>query len=99
MTLEGIVSSIVYRNEDNGYTVFDLESKDELITVVGELGRIDEGEVVLLEGSYINHPRFGMQFKAVYCEQRLPETAVSIERYLSSGVIKGIGPSLAKKNR
>ncbi|MBQ7131777.1 MAG: ATP-dependent RecD-like DNA helicase [Oscillospiraceae bacterium] len=97
MTLEGIVSSIVYRNEDNGYTVFDLESKDELITVVGELGRIDEGEVVLLEGSYINHPRFGMQFKAVYCEQRLPETAVSIERYLSSGVIKGIGPSLAKK--
>lgn len=97
ITIEGIVSSIVYRNDDNGYTVFDLESGDELITVVGELGRIDEGEVVLLQGSYINHPRFGMQFKAVYCEQRLPETAVSIERYLSSGVIKGIGPSLAKK--
>lgn len=97
ITLEGTVESIVYRNEDNGYTVLDLESKDELITVVGELGRVDEGEVLLLKGSYINHPRFGMQFKAVYCEQRLPETAVSIERYLASGVIKGIGPSLAKK--
>ena len=77
--------------------MLDLELKDELVTVVGELGRVDEGEVLLLKGSYINHPRFGMQFRAVYCEQRLPETAVSIERYLASGVIKGIGPSLAKK--
>lgn len=97
LTVEGTVENVVYRNETNGYTVLEIDSHGELVTAVGELGVIDEGEVLLLKGNYINHPRFGAQFKAVYCERRLPETSVSIKKYLSSGVISGIGPTLAKK--
>lgn len=97
LTLEGIVENVVYRNAQNGYAVLELDAGGELITAVGELGVVDEGEVLILKGAYTTHARFGPQFQAVYCERRLPETAVSIKKYLSSGVISGIGPTLAKK--
>jgi len=97
LTIEGIVESIVYRNQDNGYVVFDLDAGGELITAVGELGDIEEGEKLKLEGNYVTHVKFGQQFQAEYCERMLPNTALHIQKYLSSGVIKGIGPSLAKK--
>lgn len=97
ITIRGMVENVVYRNDNNGYTVLEIDSGGELITAVGELGVIDEGEGLILKGSYINHSRFGTQFQAVYCERQLPETAVSIKKYLSSGVIRGIGPALAKK--
>jgi len=97
LKLEGTVENVIYRNETNGYMVLDVEVDDELITAVGELGDVEAGEVLHMEGKFINHPRFGEQFSVEYCERKLPNTSVNICKYLSSGAIKGIGPSLAKK--
>ena len=95
--IEGTVENVLFRNAENGYTVIDLDAGGELITVVGELGEVEEGEGLILEGSYVTHRRFGTQFRAEYCERKLPDTVVNIEKYLASGAIKGIGPGLAKK--
>lgn len=97
LKIEGSVENVLYRNENNGYTVLDLDAGGDLITVVGELGDTESGERLLLEGRYVNHPKFGTQFKAEYCERKLPNTSLNICKYLSSGAIKGIGPALAKK--
>ncbi len=97
LKLEGTVDAVIYRNENNGYTVLDIEVGGELITAVGELGDVEAGEVLHIEGNYVNHPRFGTQFKVEYCERKLPNTANNICKYLSSGAIKGIGPALAKR--
>lgn len=95
--IEGTVEQVLYRNEQNGYTVLDLDANGTLITVVGELGDVEEGEQLSVDGTYVNHVRFGVQFQAQYVERKLPEDAINIQRYLSSGVIKGIGSALAKK--
>lgn len=95
--IEGTVEGVMFRNEKNGYAVIELSTGGELITVVGEIGEVDEGEQLILEGNYVNHPRFGTQFSAQYCERKLPADAVNIQKYLASGAIKGIGPSLARK--
>lgn len=97
LKIEGIVDSVLYRNENNGYIVLDLDMGNDMVTVVGELGNIDEGEELSLTGEYITHPKFGVQFRAGICERKLPETAYAIEKYLSAGTIKGIGPTLAKR--
>ncbi|MGN0585218.1 MAG: ATP-dependent RecD-like DNA helicase [Ruminococcus sp.] len=95
--IEGTVENVLFRNEQNGYAVLDLNAGGELITVVGEIGDADEGEQLILEGGYVNHPRFGTQFQVQYCERKLPADALNIQKYLASGAIKGIGPSLARK--
>ncbi|MBR2282877.1 MAG: ATP-dependent RecD-like DNA helicase [Ruminococcus sp.] len=95
--IEGTVDGIIYRSDTTSYTVLDLDAGGELITVVGDLGDVEAGESLILEGSYIEHKKFGTQFHAVYCERKLPSTVVNIEKYLASGAIKGIGPGLAKK--
>ena len=95
--IEGTVEHVTFRNESNGYLVLDLNTGSELITVTGEIGEADEGEVLSLWGQYVPHPRYGMQFQAEACERKLPSTAADIERYLSSGTIRGIGKSLASK--
>ena len=95
--IEGTVEQMLYRNEQNGYTVLDLDANGTLITVVGELGDVEEGEQLSVDGTYVNHVRFGVQFQAQYVERKLPEDAINIQRYLSSGVIKGSGSALAKK--
>ena len=95
--IEGTIENILYRNEENGYVVLDLNVGGEPVTVTGELGDVDEGESLSLTGQYVTHPRFGQQFQAESCERKLPNTAESIERYLASGVIKGIGRVLAAK--
>ncbi|MBQ3566279.1 MAG: ATP-dependent RecD-like DNA helicase [Oscillospiraceae bacterium] len=97
LKLEGTVENVIYRNENNGYTVLDIDAGGEMITAVGELGDVEAGEVLVLEGHYVNHPKFGAQFNAEYCERKLPSTSVNICKYLSSRAIKGIGPALAKK--
>ena len=97
LRIEGTVENVLFKNESNGYIVLDLDAGGELITVVGELGDIESGEGLILEGKYVTHHKFGTQFYAEYCERKLPDTVVNIEKYLSSGAIKGIGPSLAKK--
>ena len=95
--LEGTVENVLYCNPDNGYTVLELDADGTLVTVVGEMGETEEGERLSVDGEYTTHPRFGMQFRAQYWERKLPADAFNIQRYLSSGAIKGIGPSLAKK--
>lgn len=95
--IEGSVESVVFTNEANGYIVLDLDSGGEMITVVGLLGNIEEGEILILEGRYGTHKKYGTQFVAEYCERKLPDNAVNIEKYLASGAIKGIGSGLARK--
>ena len=95
--IEGSVDSVIYRNSENGYAVLDLAVGSDYVTVVGELGNIDVGEELRLTGEYVEHPKFGTQFRAEICERKMPETSSAILRYLSSGTIKGIGPALAKK--
>lgn len=95
--IEGTVENVLFKNENNGYIVLDLDAGGSLITVVGELGDIETGEGLILEGHYVTHQKFGTQFQAEYCERKLPDTVVNIEKYLSSGAIKGIGPSLARR--
>lgn len=94
--IEGYVSHIVYRNPSNGYTVFELKSEDE-VTCVGIFQAMDEGELLKLTGSYIEHPVYGSQFKVESYELASPEDAAGMERYLGSGAIKGIGAALAKR--
>ena len=95
--IEGSVDKILFSNTDNGYVVLDLDTGDTLTTVVGDLGNVEEGEELCVTGEFVTHSKFGLQFKASVCERKLPETASAIQKYLSSGAIKGIGPSLAKK--
>ena len=95
--LKGFVEEIVYKNSETGYIVFLLNSDGEPIDVVGELGDIAEGERLELYGDYVNNPKYGRQFKAVSCTRTPPTTPEEIRRYLSSGIIQGLGPALAKK--
>ena len=95
--VEGTVERVIFANEANGYVVAELDAAGELVTVCGELGDVDAGECLKLTGDFVTHPRFGQQFRVETCEHKLPNTADSIRRYLASGVIKGIGTSLAGK--
>ena len=93
--IKGYVEHIVYRNEDNGYTVFNLNNDDGEMTCVGNFHYIEEGELLKLQGEYTTHKLYGLQFKAEASEVCEPEDLVSIERYLGSGAVKGIGAALA----
>ena len=109
LKIAGEVVRITYYNAENGYTVLrfrphkgqgqsiagrDLEG---LVTVVGNLPELAPGENVTLEGDYRTHTKHGLQFNASKCQKVLPATLSGIERYLGSGLIKGIGPQLAKR--
>lgn len=96
-TISGTVDTVIYRNEENGYTVLELECEDEYITAVGDLGDIKAGEEVTLHGDYSTHSKYGVQFNAIAAERKLPSNANAIRKYLASGVIKGVGPATAKK--
>lgn len=94
-TIKGYVEHIVYRNEDNGYTVFDLNNDDGELTCVGKFHFIEEGELLELTGEYTMHKLYGTQLQVESSKVCAPEDLVSIERYLGSGAIKGIGTALA----
>lgn len=96
-TIEGYVEHIIFRNEDNGYTVMGLMSDGSEITCVGIFEYIGEGELLELHGSYVEHSTYGQQFKVESYETKIPEDTVAIERYLGSGAIKGIGAALAAR--
>lgn len=93
----GYVDHIVFRNEENGYTVFNLENDDGELTCVGSFNFISEGELLELQGDYVNHNVYGSQFKVSSYRIKEPEDLVSIERYLGSGAIKGVGAALAAR--
>ena len=94
--VKGFVSHIIYRNANNGYTVFEFMA-DEEVTCVGSFQAIDEGEMYRLSGEYVEHSVYGSQFKVESYEAMEPEDEVSMERYLGSGAIRGVGPSLAAR--
>ncbi|OUP86522.1 AAA family ATPase [Lachnoclostridium sp. An169] len=91
----GYVGHIVFRNEENGYTVFHLENDDGEVTCVGNFNFINEGELMELSGEYVNHSVYGTQLKVASHTVKEPEDLVSIERYLGSGAIRGVGAALA----
>ncbi|MBP1754266.1 MAG: hypothetical protein H6Q59_664, partial [Firmicutes bacterium] len=93
--IEGYISRIIYRNDENGYTVLSLHAEEEETTCVGTFPFISEGEFVHLTGDYTAHPVYGQQFIIEAYDIKEPEDLYSIERYLSSGAIKGIGEALA----
>ncbi len=95
--LSGYVEKIVYRNNDNGYTVLTVADKRDETTCVGTFQYINEGEFVEMEGEYITHPSYGEQFAVEKYEIKEPEDEKAIVRYLGSGAIKGIGPALADR--
>ena len=94
-TVTGYVGHIVFRNEENGYTVFHLENDDGEVTCVGNFNFINEGEMLELTGEYVNHNVYGTQLKVASHVVKEPEDLVSIERYLGSGAVKGVGAALA----
>lgn len=93
--LKGYVEHIVYRNEDNGYTVFHLTNEDGELTCVGTFPYISEGELMEVSGEYTTHAVYGTQLQVLSHEVKEPEDLMSIERYLGSGAIKGVGAVLA----
>ena len=94
--IEAIVEDTIFRNEENGYTVMEARVGRESITVVGTLPALAPGEQVALQGAWIEHPQYGKQWKATACEIKKPTTLLGIERYLGSGLIRGMGPATAK---
>ena len=95
--ITGYIDHIIFRNEDNGYTVFQLNNEEGELTCVGKFSYIGEGEFLELEGEYTMHPSYGMQLQVTNHRIKEPEDRESIERYLGSGAVKGIGPALAGK--
>ena len=96
-TITGYIDHVIFRNEDNGYTVMVLkgvEGEDEL-TCVGSFPVLNQGATVEVTGSYIQHHIYGKQFQASTMVEKMPEDALAMERYLGSGSIKGIGAALA----
>jgi len=97
--LQGQLERITYHNEENHYTIARLKVKGQrdLVTIVGCLVSITPGEVLRLKGEWASHLKYGRQFKVVSYETVTPATVKGIERYLGSGLIKGIGPVMAKR--
>ncbi|TGY45161.1 ATP-dependent RecD-like DNA helicase [Clostridium perfringens] len=95
--LNGIVESIVFKSSDTGYTVIKFRENNIIHTAVGVLPHVKEGQNLKITGSWVNHSQFGKQFKVEECEEILPTSKDGMEKYLSSGIIQGIGPVTAKK--
>ena len=96
-SITGYIDHIIFRNEDNGYTVMVLKgvSEEDELTCVGSFPVVTQGASVELEGIFTQHPVYGKQFQAVRLTEKMPEDALAMERYLGSGAIKGIGAALA----
>ena len=94
---QGYVEHIIFRNEENLYTVFEMESSEGKITCTGNVLSISEGESCLVRGSFVTHALYGDQLRVDHYEPVAPRGAVAMLRYLSSGAVKGIGEALAKR--
>lgn len=97
MEIKGELREIIFQNDVNGYTIGILYTSEEDLTVVGYLPFIAIGDYLKLQGEYVEHPEYGRQFKIKSFDKIMPETAESLERYLSNGMIKGVGPAIAKR--
>jgi len=97
--IKGQIERVTYFNEENGYVVARLKAEGhmDLVTIVGTVPGLNPGEVLKLKGEWQSHPKYGKQFKISSCETAIPATVAGMERYLASGMIKGIGPVMAKR--
>ncbi|MCI9070383.1 ATP-dependent RecD-like DNA helicase [Clostridium sp.] len=95
--LEGLVEAIIFKSDDSGYIVAKITANKELVTIVGIMPLIKEGQQIEVKGDWINHKQFGRQFNVAEYKEVLPTSAREIEKYLSTGIIHGIGPVTAKK--
>ena len=96
--LEGTIEYIIYSNEENGYTILEMVvGKGEIVTAVGVMPYVGEGENLKAYGKWVHNPKYGRQFSVSSYEKVMPQDSVSILRYLASGAIKGIGPKTAQK--
>ncbi len=97
--LRGVVERITYANEETGYSVIKIRCKgyNELVAVVGSMATVNVGAVITMKGFWASNPKYGRQFEAKEWEETLPASIYGIEKYLGSGLIKGIGPVYAKK--
>lgn len=96
-TIKGFIDHIIYRNKDNGYTVLNLLTQGDELTCVGFFKTMDQGETIEAEGEYIQHQLYGKQFKIEHYKILPPSDEASVERYLSSGAVKGVGEALARR--
>lgn len=97
-TLRGVVLRVTFRSEESGYTVLRLQTgKHDTETVAGVMQKISEGETIECSGAWVNDPKWGLQFHPATVKTVQPETSEGIVKYLSSGLVKGIGPVLARK--
>ncbi len=96
-TLSGTVERVVFRNPENGWTVLDLDAGETLEKVVGTFADVHVGEELIMQGDWVEHPKFGRQFRMESHSSRLPTDTLAILRYLSSGAIRGIGPATAAR--
>ena len=103
MELTGEITAIIYQNEVNSYTIADMYvdemdgKEDNLITIVGYLPFVVEGDEIKVYGKFVEHKDYGRQFKVDTFEKMMPQTVEALERYLGNGMIKGVGPATAKK--
>ncbi|NLM85802.1 MAG: ATP-dependent RecD-like DNA helicase [Clostridiales bacterium] len=95
-SLTGSAEGTLFRNEENGYSVISLRTREGLITVTGTMPLLMDGETVELDGAWVDHPQYGKQFKVSQLRIHQPQTLSAIEKYLGSGLIKGVGPSTAR---
>ena len=96
-TVEGVVSALVFQNEENGYTILRLELENEEITAVGAMPGVTAGEYLILHGGWTRHPSYGPQFKALAVERRLPQNMKEMYHYLACGGVKGVGKATARR--
>ena len=97
MKIKGEIQDIIYQNELNSYTIAVFDTEDEEMTIVGYLPFVNVGDTLNVVGKYVEHKDYGRQFKIETFEKMMPQTLSALERYLSNGTIKGIGPVTAKK--
>lgn len=97
MEIKGQIDNIIFSNESNGYTVCEMVTDMQVFTVVGYLPFINVGDVIIANGELVKHNVYGEQFKVNTFEKVMPSGVLEIEKYLGSGIIKGIGPATAKK--
>lgn len=97
LEINGIIQEIIYKNEDNGYTIAVLESDDDVLTVVGNMPLVSDGENISVEGSFIVHKTYGEQFKVESYKLVAPSTESGVIKYLSSGLLPGVGEKTAEK--
>ena len=95
--LSGQIERITFTSEDTGYTVAKVKvyGRHDLVTCIGAMVNPTPGEIIKMKGEWTNNPKYGEQFKIVFCQTTTPATVYGIEKYLGSGLVKGIGPVMA----